>query len=92
VTRLGFGAASFAAGTGIEDHQSGLMVARSLLVLASSAQMLAGPIDSSPIELNDLACVTREAEAGRRLGFTGKSCTNPRQVLPVAFGFGSARR
>jgi citrate lyase beta subunit len=92
VTRLGFGAASFAAGTGIEDHQSGLMVARSLLVLASSAQMLAGPIDSSSIELNDLACVTREAEAGRRLGITGKSCTNPRQVLPVAFGFGSALR
>jgi citrate lyase subunit beta/citryl-CoA lyase len=90
VARLGFVPARLVAGTGIQDQHYGLLVARSLLVLTGWADTLAGPIDGASMAANDLARVTMDAEASRRIGFTGKFCTSARQVAPVAFGFCSA--
>jgi citrate lyase subunit beta / citryl-CoA lyase len=90
VIRLAFGSAGFLAGTGTgtDGHQSELLAARSLLVLASGAERLSGPIDSPPAAPDDPARLVSEAETSLRLGFTGKFCLSSRQIHPVALGFG----
>jgi citrate lyase beta subunit len=87
VSRLAFGSADFQLDTEIQDEQRGLLVARSLLVLASRAANLAGPVDGITTALDDPSRVTRDAEDGRQLGFAGKLCIHPRQVGPSARGF-----
>ena len=87
VSRLAFGSADFQLDTEIEDEHRGLLVARSLLVLASRAAGLAGPIDGITTSLDDPERVTRDAEDGRQLGFAGKLCIHPRQIRPSARGF-----
>jgi citrate lyase subunit beta/citryl-CoA lyase len=87
VTRLAFGSADLMLQTGIEDEPRGLLLARSTLVLASRAAGLEGPIDGITTALDDPAVARRDAEDGRRLGFAGKLCLHPRQIVPVLQGF-----
>jgi citrate lyase subunit beta/citryl-CoA lyase len=86
VTRLAFGSADLMLQTGIEDEPRGLLLARSTLVLASRAAGLEGPIDGITTALDDPAVARRDAEDGRRLGFAGKLCLHPRQIVPVLEG------
>jgi citrate lyase subunit beta/citryl-CoA lyase len=53
-------------------------------VVASRA---AGPLDGVTTDLDNADSTTRDARAGRRLGFGGKLCIHPRQVPLVNDAF-----
>jgi citrate lyase subunit beta / citryl-CoA lyase len=92
VARLAFGAADLMLETGIEDQRTGLLLARSTLVLASRAAGLEAPIDGITTALDDPTIAQDDAEYGRGIGFAGKLCLHPRQVVPVLRGFRPSER
>jgi citrate lyase subunit beta / citryl-CoA lyase len=88
VCRLAFGSFDLAAELGIDplDEQA-LLAARTALVLGSAAAGLPAPVDGVRARIDDDAGLRAEAEAARRLGFTGKLCIHPRQVPIVRAAF-----
>jgi len=58
-----------------------------MLVLASRAAGLQGPVDGVSTVFDDSALVAAAARRARSLGFTGKLCIHPRQVAAVVEGF-----
>jgi citrate lyase subunit beta/citryl-CoA lyase len=90
VVRLAFGNLDFAADTGISPSQPDepeLLHACSLLVMASKAAGLVGPVAGVTPNVTDPTNVARDAERQRRLGFTGKLLIHPRQVAGARRAF-----
>lgn len=64
-----------------------LLLARQMLVLASRAHGLVGPMDTVCTQVDDPDRVESEARAARALGYVGKSVIHPRQIDPVHRAF-----
>ncbi|MFF0527901.1 HpcH/HpaI aldolase/citrate lyase family protein [Nocardia amikacinitolerans] len=88
VHRLAVGTFDLAAELVVDPtDREALLGTRQLLVLASAAAGLPGPIDGVTAAVDDAALLGDEAAYGRRLGFGGKLCIHPRQLPPVAAAF-----
>jgi len=87
VTQLAFGSIDFQLDTGIEAEGEALLYARSRLVLASAIARIAPPVDGVTIAMDDEEQLRADITAARALGFGGKLCIHPRQVLAVHEGF-----
>lgn len=87
VCRLAFGHLDFAADIDAEPSGATMDQARAMLVLASRAADLPGPIDGVTTNLDDAAVAEADARRARRLGFAGKLCIHPRQVAAIRQGF-----
>lgn len=95
VARLAFGNLDFATDTGISPSQPNepeLLYACSLLVIASRAAGLAGPVAGVTQSVTDPVAVARDAERQRRLGFTGKLLIHPAQVTATGRAFQTAEQ
>ncbi|QYJ16591.1 Citrate lyase subunit beta [Rubrobacter xylanophilus DSM 9941] len=79
VTALAPGEADLAADLGVSGEE-GLLYARSRVVAASRAAGLQGPVQSVYTDVRDLEGLRRSTEAGKRLGFFGRSAIHPAQV------------
>ncbi|MDE3231074.1 MAG: CoA ester lyase, partial [Chloroflexota bacterium] len=83
VTRLNFGAGDFSLDTNMTwtaGHE-GILWARTQVVIASRAAGLEPPLDTVYAQLDDTEGFRREAEQALRLGFQGKACIHPSQVV-----------
>lgn len=87
VVALAFGSIDFAVDIDAEETWEAMLFARSSLVLASRAAGLTGPIDGVSTAVKDPERAGRDAAAARALGFGGKLCIHPSQVVPVNVGF-----
>ena len=88
VARTAFGNLDLAAQLGVDpDDHDALRHARSMIVLASVAAGLPGPVDGVTTTVTDDQAVRKDAEHGRRLGFAGKLCIHPRQLATVGAVF-----
>jgi citrate lyase subunit beta/citryl-CoA lyase len=76
IDRLLFGTLDFQVDLGMEATEAELIVFRSGIVLASRLAGLAAPVDGVSTALAD-------ARHGRRLGFGGKLCIHPKQLVAV---------
>lgn len=85
VRQLVFGLGDFSADVGIEPGPDGLelLFARSVVVTASRAAGLPGPIDGPYLRLHDIPSLVADTERSRRLGFLGRVLIHPEQVLPT---------
>ena len=83
IRRLTFGAGDFTLDTNMEwaPANEGVLWARVRTVIASRAAGLAAPIDTVFPDLPDHHGFESEARQARRLGFAGKLCLHPDQVL-----------
>ncbi len=87
VVRLAFGSIDFALDIDAVEEDRSLLYARSVLITASRAADIAGPIDGVTTALDDVEAVQADALAANHLGFTGKLCVHPRQVAHVNEAF-----
>jgi citrate lyase subunit beta/citryl-CoA lyase len=88
VARMAFGSVDLATQLGVRhDDEVALGYARSRLVLASTANGIAPPIDGVTTALGDEAVLQADIQHARRLGFGGKLCIHPKQVAAVRKGF-----
>lgn len=87
VVALAFGSIDFAVDVDAEETWETMLFARSALVLAARAAGLTGPIDGVSTAVSDPEQAGRDAAAARALGFGGKLCIHPSQVVPVNLGF-----
>ena len=78
---LAFGAEDYTASMGIARTNSGedLMHPRMMIVMAAKAAGIQA-IDTVFSDVNDMDGLRRETELVKRLGYTGKSLVNPRQI------------
>lgn len=81
--RLAFGSIDFAQDIGAAHDDQALLLARSMLVIASRISDRLGPIDGVTSKLGVPDLVTADAERARALGFAGKLCIHPEQVSLV---------
>ncbi|MGZ2361530.1 CoA ester lyase [Streptomyces sp. 372A] len=77
-----FGTADYATATGSAMGWEAMLHARSALVTSAAAAGIPA-IDSPFFDLDDLAGLRREAEQVKALGFAGKCCVHPRQLVAV---------
>ncbi len=87
VTRLAFGSIDFCVDIGAANDRDALLAARSAIVLASRLSELQPPLDGVTIAIDDIALIEGDARYAHRLGFGGKLCVHPRQIVPVRSGF-----
>jgi citrate lyase subunit beta / citryl-CoA lyase len=87
VSRLAFGALDFALDVDVAPAGPTADHARAQLVLASRAAGRAAPLDSPSTEISDLAAVGAAARSARALGFGGKLCIHPSQLVAVRTAF-----
>lgn len=87
VVALAFGSIDFAVDIDAEETWEAMLLARSSLVLAASAAGLPGPLDGVSTAVKEPEQAGRDARAARSLGFGGKLCIHPSQVVPVNLGF-----
>lgn len=91
VRRLALGNFDLSSQLGIDPADGrALLGVRTMLVLASAAAGLPGPVDGVRGTLDDEVGLGEETEAARALGFTGKLCIHPRQVPVVNEGLAPA--
>ncbi|WP_062996769.1 HpcH/HpaI aldolase/citrate lyase family protein [Nocardia mikamii] len=85
VRRLAIGTFDLAAQLGIDPaDREALAAARSALALASAAAGLSGPIDGVTGSIDEPEILISDVNYARRLGFAGKLCIHPRQVVTAA--------
>ena len=84
VAGISLGEADLSADLGVGD-ETGLLYARSRIVSAARAAALPHPVQSVYTNVHDLDGLRRSTEAGKRLGFVGRSAIHPSQV-PVING------
>jgi citrate lyase subunit beta/citryl-CoA lyase len=85
VERLALGSYDLAAQLGIDpDYRPAMAATRSVLVLASAAAGLAGPIDGITGNVRDRDKLVAEVAESAALGFAGKLCIHPNQVADAA--------
>lgn len=87
IDRLAFGSVDFAAESGIADEGESMTGIRTQIVLESCRAKLAPPIDGVGLEFRDEGAMRADALRSRQLGFGGKLCIHPRQVLAVNAAF-----
>lgn len=88
VVRLAIGTFDLAAQLGVDPvDREALATSRGMLVLASAAAGLAGPLEGVTAALDDPERLTSEATYARRLGFAGKLCIHPKQLAPATAAF-----
>ncbi|GAB3176741.1 HpcH/HpaI aldolase/citrate lyase family protein [Streptomyces incanus] len=88
VVRAALGNVDLAGELGVSpDDQVALAYARSRLVCASAAAQLAPPVDGVTTAVRDETALTADLDHARRLGFTGKLCIHPAQVVQVEKAF-----
>jgi citrate lyase subunit beta/citryl-CoA lyase len=87
VSRLAFGHLDFAADIDSSIEDEAMLMARSLLVVASKAAGLPGPVDGVTTALDDPTVSAADAARARGLGFAGKLCIHPNQVEAVNAAF-----
>ena len=92
VDRLAFGSIDYAGDIDAVESDDSLLLARSLLVLASRVACKPGPLDGVSTDLMMMEPVQVAAAYARSLGFAGKLCIHPRQVAAVAAGFAPNER
>ena len=85
VVRLQIGEADLRAELGIEpspdEHE--MLWVRSQVVLASAAAGIDAPLAPAATDFRDLDALRTSTDALRRLGFSGRSCIHPAQVVVV---------
>ena len=92
VVRLGLGGVDLVGDLGCEDSPEALAYPRSVLVVASRAAGLPGPVNSVYTRLDDPEGLVRHARTAKALGFAAQSVLSPRQLGPVREVFvGSTR-
>jgi citrate lyase subunit beta/citryl-CoA lyase len=91
VRQLAFGTADYALDLGIVPSEEALSFALSLLVIASRAEGLPGPLDGPTFDLADGGLLAADVERARRLGASGKLCIHPKQVETVRRGLAPSR-
>jgi citrate lyase subunit beta / citryl-CoA lyase len=82
VAGISLGETDLSADLGVGD-EAGLLYARSRIVSASRAAGLPHPVQSVYTLVQDLDGLRRSTEAGKRLGFVGRSTIHPSQVPVV---------
>ncbi|RNM12639.1 HpcH/HpaI aldolase/citrate lyase family protein [Nocardioides pocheonensis] len=88
VRRMALGNVDLASALGVDPNdRTTLLAARSMLVLASSAAGLTGPVDGVTTMIDDVELIRSDADHAASLGFRGKLCIHPRQVAAAAQGF-----
>jgi citrate lyase subunit beta / citryl-CoA lyase len=88
VARVAFGNVDLAGQLGVaHDDHSALTYARSKLVSASAAAGICPPVDGVTTMIKDTESLRTDIVHARRLGFTGKLCIHPAQLVAVAHGF-----
>lgn len=89
VARLAFGAGDYTLDIGIAwtPDETELAAARSEVVLASRAAGLEAPVDTVWIALQEVEAFARSCARGAGLGFQGKMCIHPDQVLVANAAF-----
>ena len=80
VARLAFGELDLAADIAAQPNPRAMLMARSLLVLASRAQGLPGPLDGVTSKIDDDSLLKDDLHAALELGMSGKLLIHPRQV------------
>jgi citrate lyase subunit beta/citryl-CoA lyase len=84
---LAFGSIDFCVDIGAANDRDALLAARSAIVLASRLGDLQPPLDGVTVAIDDMALIEADARYALRLGFGGKLCVHPRQIVPVRNGF-----
>jgi len=88
VRRMALGNVDLASELGVEpDDRTALLAARSMLVLASSAAGLTGPVDGVTTIIDHVDLIRSDAGHAASMGFRGKLCIHPRQVAAAVEGF-----
>ena len=89
VIRLALGNLDLQADLGMvcDLQETQLQTARYQIVLTSRVAQLAPPIDGVTPSTDDIERITDDAERAKRLGFGGKLCIHPKQVLIVKNAF-----
>lgn len=90
VSRLVFGAAGFAADVGATagPSETELLMARSMMVIASRAAGLSAPVDGAYPAIADLDGLAARCHQARRLGFGACSAIHPSQLPTIIDAFG----
>ncbi|NMM36284.1 MAG: CoA ester lyase [Glaciimonas sp.] len=83
VQRLMFGAIDFQFDLGIDGDTDALLYFRSQLVLLSRLAGIQAPVDGVTTAINDSGRLRVDTLYARRLGFGGKLCIHPNQIVPV---------
>jgi citrate lyase subunit beta/citryl-CoA lyase len=87
VARLAFGSIDFCADVGMMHQRDALLTARAELVLASRLAALTAPLDGVTEAINDPVLTENDATYARTLGFGGKLCIHPNQIIAARRGF-----
>jgi citrate lyase subunit beta/citryl-CoA lyase len=87
VARLAFGSVDFAVESGIVDEGDAMTAIRTQIALESCHAGLAAPVDGVSLEFDDVARMRADSLRSRQLGFGGKLCIHPRQVVAVNAAF-----
>lgn len=89
VIRLALGNLDLQADLGMvcDLQETQLHTARYQIVLASRVAQIAPPIDGVTPSTDDIQRISDDAERAKRLGFGGKLCIHPKQVLLVQNAF-----
>ncbi len=84
VVGLGLGEADLKADLGIRgEGEAGLLYARSRVVSAARAAGLPGPVQSVYTNVRDTDGLRNSTQAGRDMGFVGRSAIHPAQVAVI---------
>jgi citrate lyase subunit beta/citryl-CoA lyase len=87
VQRLLFGSVDFQLDLGISGDDEELLYFRSQLVLVSRVTGILPPVDGVSTAIDDPEQLRADTLRARRLGFGGKLCVHPKQVVHVNQGF-----
>ena len=85
--RIAFGSVDFAAESGIVDEGEALTAIRTQIVLESRHAGLVAPIDGVSVNFGDEAQMRAAGLRSRQLGYGGKLCIHPSQVVAVNAAF-----
>jgi len=87
VPRLIFGSWDFQLDVGIPGDEDELLYARSHLVLMSRLARAWPPVDGVTAVLDDPDRLAHDIARSRRIGFGGKLCIHPKQIVAVNAGY-----
>ena len=83
VSRLAFGSIDFSVDSGIADEDDAMTAVRTKIVLESCFAGLLAPADGVSVNYKDQEKMQSDAARSRQLGFGGKLCIHPKQVVEV---------
>ena len=83
VERLVFGSLDFQVDLGLDGDDEATLYFRSHLVLVSRLARIQSPVDGVWTSIEDTSGLRADTMRGRRLGFGGKLCIHPSQIVHV---------